>query len=71
MLVSHNSCLREYTLFRERSVAGVHFWDIGQMCVEDMQRAALCYLFSECLCVMKLPIHNSDISESHFPELPC
>lgn len=51
-------------------MAGLCRWDIAQMCVGDMQRAAVCYLFSECLYVMELPIHNSDVSESHFPELP-
>lgn len=71
LLVSHNSWLREYTLFRESSVAGVCCWDIAQMCVGDMQHTALCYLLSECLYVMELLIHNSDVSESHFPELPC
>lgn len=70
LLVSCNSWVREYTFFRESSVAGVYRWDIAQMCVGDMQRTVLCYLFSECLYVMELPIHNSDVRESHFPELP-
>lgn len=70
LLLSRNSWVREYTFFRESSVAGVYRWDIAQMCVGDMQHAVLCYLFSECLYVMELPIHNSDVSESHFPELP-
>lgn len=71
LVISHNSWLTEYTLFRERSVAGLCRWDIAQMCIRDIQHAALCYLFSEHLYVIVLPIHNSDVSESHFPELPC
>lgn len=45
MLVSHNSWLRECTLFWERSVAGVRCWEPSQNCSGEM-RCAVLYLLS-------------------------
>lgn len=61
--------LREYAL-RESSVTAICCWETAQMCVEDRQFEALCYLFSEHVC-MELHIHNSNASGSQLPEHPC